>query len=225
MDILRGEDAHHFQKHVFQELKRLLVAYAQIAAILPCIHTLQLGIGEQHLFRVTGHLYFGDNRDVAVHGIAHQVAQFVLRVIASVCARRIFPAVAPVLFNPPSRPVRLRAPSRFFREQRIFLRLHAPSGSVGQVQMQPVQLETRHGIDLFFDEIHVPEMARTVEHHATISKSWRIFYIHKRHFAVVQQLVQRLESIEKARRAASLNTDAAAIDMQGVAPFFTQLRA
>lgn len=122
-----------------------------------------------------GHFDFGNDGDVAFRGVSEQLADVVLRVKPAVSAGRPDLAVAaPVFLEPPVFPHRFGTPSGELRQARILFDFDAPAGPVGEVQMQPVQLEARHRVHLFLDEFLRAEMPRNVHHESPIRKTRRI---------------------------------------------------
>ena len=63
--------------------------------------------------------------------------------------------------------------------------------------MKAVKLKVSHDIKLFFDELGREEMARTVEHHATIRKARLVIHLGTSHLvAVYHQLSKGLQGIK-----------------------------
>ena len=173
VDILGGENVHHFQKHVFEEIIYAGVARAKVSLLVRFVCAGIFGVGGEGFFGVCRHFNFRHNRHAALGGIAHQFAKLCLRVVAPVCVGLAFFHVASVAV-PPLFPRSIGAPRPEPREARITLDFHAPAGGIREVQVQAVEFVARHHVDLLLQKIYGKEVARNVEHHAAPLKGGRV---------------------------------------------------
>ena len=175
VDILRWENVHHFQKHVFEEIIYAGVARAKVSLLVRFVCAGIFGVGGEGFFGVCRHFNFRHNRHAAFGGIIHEFAQLVWRVIAALCAGLAFFHVASVAV-PPLFPRSIGAPRPEPREARITLDFHAPAGGIREVQVQAVEFVARHHVDLLLQKIYGEEVARNVEHHAAPLKGGGVRY-------------------------------------------------
>ena len=144
VDILGGEDVHHLVEDVLQETVHTLVAGAIDDAGILATDAWQytdeavthhgaghLGIGSDGCHAVGRHLYLGDDVDMPLLGIRHDVAQVALGVEAADGCRLALVWVLTIL----EVGVALHAPCSNGGEPRILLDLYAPSVVVGEVQV------------------------------------------------------------------------------------------
>ncbi len=218
VNVLRREQLHDLQEHVLQELERPFVARAEVAVAVRLSVASQLGIGCRHLLRMARHLDLGNHLDMPQPGVLHDLADLLLRIEAAPGARIVRLAVAAVAF-PPALPVLVGPPRRELRQAGVTVNLDAPSGAVGQVHVQAVELEERHGVDLTLDELHRPEMAAHVDHEAAVGETRRILDRAAGDLlraSVVRELQQGLHGVEGARRRPRRHRDPARRDLQPV---------
>ena len=91
MEVFSGEDVNHFVDNILHKLVCALFTKAQniliyapaMAHFVGTTRTTQFGISSQSSQRVTGHIYFGDNSDMALTSIFHDVASLLLGVEAT----------------------------------------------------------------------------------------------------------------------------------------------
>ena len=83
VDVLRGEDFHHFFQYVLQEIIGGHAARAEICLLVGLMGAAELRIGSQHLLTVGRHFNLGDYGDAALGSIFHQSAQLILGVVTS----------------------------------------------------------------------------------------------------------------------------------------------
>ena len=167
MDVTRGKYLHHLAQHVVEKNKSLLVANTEIAISLFHLLTLQFWIGIQHLRTMTGHLDFGNHRDVTCCSISHYFLQILLGVISTRCTDIVFACIALPLFAP-FIPISPYSPSRLFSQSGILQDFHAPSSIISEMQMQLIHLEISHSVQLLQDKLLRPKMARAVEHKSSV---------------------------------------------------------
>ena len=92
MEVFCGEDVHHFVDNILHKLVRTLLSKAQhifiYAPAMPhfvgSARTSQFGISSQSGQHVARHVYLGDNGDVALACIFHNLARLLLRVETAV---------------------------------------------------------------------------------------------------------------------------------------------
>ena len=112
---------------------------------------------------MAGHVDFGDDGDVAVGRIAHDIADFVLSVVTAVADavvdRRVMAQHGAV------------APRTHFGQPRIFLYFHAPALIIGQVPVQAVHAVEGHDVDVALHRFHAKEMAHAIQVHPAIGET------------------------------------------------------
>ena len=105
-----------------------------------------------------GHLDLGDDGDIAVGRIFHDLSGVVLGQVTAVGAEIGGVGVAGSAFAP-FLPGQFGTPGSVFCQPWVFLDFKTPAGSVGKVQVQTVDLQARQGVDLLEDEILVAVVA------------------------------------------------------------------
>ena len=138
MDVLTGEDVHHFLQHVFQEIICGHTSRTEICLFIRNVRTGQFGIGRKNLLGMGGHLYFRNNRNSTLLGITYQAAQLILCIITAISTRGSFLCIMSLAVIPPCLPQRIRSPCRKACQSGIALYLHTPTRSISQVKMQTV---------------------------------------------------------------------------------------
>ncbi len=122
------------------------------------------------------HLDFGHDGDVAHGGILHELAQVVAGVISSAGTRvGLLAVTASVGGVPPLFPVGFGTPGGKLGEARVAGYLDAPSGGIGEVEVQTVELVAGHGVNLLFEKLLAAEVARDVNHHSAIFQPRGVF--------------------------------------------------
>lgn len=152
------ENLHHFIEHSFKELVGFLVAGTQVVAASLGVGTAEFGICGRHFGGVSGHLYLGNDLNASQGGIVDEITHLGCREVASVCSGSAFIAI---LFSclAPVFPVGLRTPCGISAQAGIFLYFQTPSGGVGKVEMQTVELHLGHRVHFFLQEIKPVEMS------------------------------------------------------------------
>ena len=197
MDVLRGEDVHHLFQHVLEEVVCSDAARAEVHLLVGFVRAREFGVGGEHLSRVSRHLYFWHDGDATLSSVAHEVAQLVLSVVAAVSAsfalvHILASELAPLL------PCLSFAPRSELGEARVALNLDAPSGSVGEVKMESVELVLRHDVDLLLEERNGLEVARHVEHERAPLESRSVNNVACHDGVLLLQLVYGLPSEAEA---------------------------
>ena len=134
-----------------------------------------LGISGAHFLAMAGKLYLGHDRHALVLRVSHQLPELLLGVVAAktVLAVAIGAHVAHVLpigmrrRVPPVFPHLTGAPRTHLGQSRVGFDLHAPSSSVGEVEMQDVEAVMAHHVDLAIQLVDGQKMAAHIDHHAT----------------------------------------------------------
>ena len=139
--------------------------------------TRKLRIGGQHLLRVRGHLYFGDNGNVALSRILHQLPQLLLCIIAPVGSGRPLRQVLP-LSEPPVLPQRPLSPCGEGGKQRIAVYLHPPAGGICQMEVQDIELQAGHGVYLPLQVLYAEKMPGDILHEAPPLEAGCVLYLH-----------------------------------------------
>ena len=153
------------------------------------------------------HLYLWDYLNVARSCIAYDILDIFLCVIATVCTWCILMTILTVVIHPPLCPIRLCAIRGFIGQTRVFLHLHAPSTTIGEVPVEAVELEISHRIKLFLQEVLCPEVARAVNHQTTISETRGILHLYTSYLTILFELAKGLQTIEQAYWSQCLNSD------------------
>ena len=170
---------------------------------------------------MSGHLDFGDNGNTAFSGIANELAHLVLAVVIAVCTlgRLALACVhkCAVTPCPPFGPVVLCAPGGNLGEQRVTVNLQSPPGSVGQVQVQSVQLHAGHDIDLAFEAIHVKVVPGHVNHAASPFKAGCVADVAAGQFPVACQQFERLSGMDETCLVIGRDQQGVGADVQPVA--------
>ena len=154
---------------------------------------------------MSGHIDFGDHRYAAGRGIRNHLADFLLRIVATVavagirCADRFGGAFAP---------------GSLLREQWIAVYLDAPSLIISQMPVQNIQFVEFQQVDEPLADRYRKEMAADVKVHSPITESWAILHSAEWHFRA--KLPQRLTGIDKAPEIGSFHADAAPTDFEPV---------
>ena len=170
MDVFRGEQVHHFQQHIFQELVSLLVADTEIRLFVRFVGTRKFRISGQYLFRVGRHLDFRNQRDVMLLRVGHQFANVILGIVTAFCLRIVFLTILAITV-PPVLPYRLRTPSSKLCQSWILLDFDTPSCRIRQMQVQTVNFVIRKNVHLFLYELFIEKMTRNIQHHSTIRET------------------------------------------------------
>ena len=163
MDVLRGEDVHHLFQYVLEEVVCSHAAWAEVHLLVRLVRAREFWIGCEHLSRVARHLYFGHDSDATLCCVLHEVAQLVLSIVATVCALFAFILVLASEFAP-LLPGLSFAPCSKTGKARVALYLYAPACSVGEVEVEAVELILCHHVNLLLEERNGLEVARHVEH-------------------------------------------------------------
>ena len=164
VNVLGREDVHHLLQHVLKEVVSSHAACAEVHLLVWLMRTREFGIGSHHLGRVARHLYLGNNRDATFGSVSHQLAQFVLGVVAAMSVGRTFHSVLGSVFAP-LLPCAFWSPCSHTCQQRIALNLDAPARSIGEMEVQTIELVLRHNVNLLLDEADRLEVSRHVEHY------------------------------------------------------------
>ena len=230
MDIGRRKHLHHFDQHLLQELECRFAARTEVSLLVGLVRTRKLGVGREHLFRMGRHFDFGHDRDAALCGIFHQFAQLLLGVESAVCARSPGRSIVAGCVVPPGLPERVGAPGPYFGEPRKPLDFHAPARCVGQVEVQAVQLDRSHQVNLPLEAVGVEEVARHVDHQPAPTVGREVGYAAAFQPLAQHQLPQRLSGTQESRFSCGGNAHRVARHMEPVgfgpaAPFRATLAA
>ena len=202
MDVFGRKQLHHLCQHIFQKGEGLFIADTEIRTGICLSLTRKFRISRQSFLGMRRHLYLRDKGNVTVGSITHQFTYVILRIITAVSAGSallaIFPSVGSI---PPSFPHGFRTPCGKLRQPWIFLDFNSPSGSIRQVQVQPVYFITCQRIHLLHQKLFRAEMPGHVNHKAAIIKARSILYLDSRHLPNARsgrfcQLKQGLQPIE-----------------------------
>ena len=112
---------------------------------------------------MTRHLDFRNDGDATLGSIFHQVAEFILGIVTTLGTLTALLQIL-VAIGIPVFPQFTRTPGCKVVESRITLDFDAPSGSIGQMDMETVELVFRHHINLLLEEGDREEMTGNIEH-------------------------------------------------------------
>ena len=115
---------------------------------------------------MTRHFDFRNDGDATLGSIFHQVAEFILGIVTTLGTLAALLQIL-VAIGIPVFPQLTRTPGGKVVESRITLDFNAPSGSIGQMDMETVELILRHHINLLLEEGNREEMTGNIEHQAT----------------------------------------------------------
>ena len=232
VNILRRENRCHLVEHIVDEAQRLVVSGAKhIVAHAPDAphlirppRTAQFWISRQGSEHMARHVNFGDDGDISLSGILHDVATLLLRVEAAVGDPVIDSAVMP---NDG-----LAALCPHLRQPGIFLDFQSPALVVRQVPVETVDVVEGEHVNETANAVRRNVVARHVKVRAAIAEArrigdadgrhrhllHRIGFLRAAHADLVRQcLPQRLHAIECAGIAAAADADARSIHAEAVA--------
>ena len=224
VDILIGENRHNLVEDILAELDSLVVACAKqilrhapdCPYIIGTARTTEFGIGCEGCYHMTRHINLGNDVDVSLASILHHLAQLLLCVVHTLAVGLAVPHTA-VATN-----YGLFASGADGREKRVFLDFHPPTLVVNQVPMEGVDVVQSEDIDVFFDELHILEVACNVEVHTSVAEARIVHNLHggQLHRCVVaygQRLAEGLDTIEQTVCRATHDAHTKTIYAKGVA--------
>ena len=222
MDIFRREDFDDFIENVIDEIVGFwvsgtehIVTHAPNAPYsIRASCATQFGIGGERTEHVAGEVDFGNDGDVAFGSIAHDVATFLLSVIASVGNTVILSGVVS--------DDGFGAFAAHLNEAGVLLDFHTPTLVVGEVPVETIDVVECNHVDEALHTVHTEEMACHVKQRTAIGETRGIVDGDKRNvdlfalgwddFAAVavvgQGFPQRLNAIESTCCAGSVDVDA-----------------
>ena len=164
---------------------------------------------------MAGHVYLGNDVDIAVGSILHHLAYLLLGVVTAVALTVVDVRIAPHSSA--------RTPGTHLGEAGILLNLDAPALVVGEMPVKAVHVVQGQQVDVLLDEIDREEVSGAVQVHAPVTKPRRIGndggrqgYLGGRG-EYGQTLAQGLYAVEHALRSASGYHYAAPRYLQAVA--------
>ena len=227
MDVLGREDVHHLGQDILQEGEGFLLAHAEdISGDAPAGPDLvraagaaQLRIGGEGRDHVAGKIDLGDDDDVAVGRVGHDLAHLILGIETAVAD-----AVVGVEVLADAGAV---APRADFREFRIFLDLDAPALVLGQVPVQPVDLIGGGNVDVALGLLNRPEMTAGIQMDAAVVKTRGVQDGHAGEepggigllVAIDlrrEHLLQRLDGVEDAAEGRRFHIDTFGLDLEEI---------
>ena len=122
---------------------------------------------------MTRHLDFRNDGDATLGSIFHQVAEFILGIVTTLGTLAALLQIL-VAIGIPVFPQLARTPGCKVVKSRIALDFDAPSGSIGQMDMETVELVFRHHINLLLEEGDWEIMTGNIEHQSTPLIGWCI---------------------------------------------------
>ena len=223
VDGFIGEKFYQFLQNILGKLHGLRIGHvedvARNAAVRP-YHMIAarvaavLGIGGHGSHEMAGHIDFRHNLDVECFGVVHHVAYFFLGVEIGAVGL-VYPILRTgVQIGEP----RIGRDAAHRSQAGVLLDFHTPALVVAEVPVETVHLVIGHHVEHSFHLLHAEEVARHVEHEATVFKPGLIHDAHhgqavSRHVGVGhtghhmgrQHLLDGLESIEQAEHALSFD--------------------
>ena len=215
VDVFRGEHVDDFAQHVFHELEGLLLTRAQhvgkhaprVFHLVRTARATVFRISSKSRHHVAGHIDFGDDGDVAVGSVAHDVAALFLSIKTAVANTIVDAGI--------TTDHRSRAPSANRGQFRVFLALETPTLVVGDVPVELVHAVQGDEVDVSLDELDGEEVARAVEVHSAIGEARLVLNHHCRQRNLATRLLhnrkrfsQRLNATEHSRSRLSANRNA-----------------
>ena len=220
MDVFRREDVHDFPEHILHERECQFIAGAEVALALRGAsvggQAAEFGISRDYFGAVAGHLDFGNDGDMTGRSIGDNSPGVFLSQIAAagirIAAFTVLPAAALPFFPSSSFP-----PGGIVGQAGIGFDFNPPAGRVGQMDVQAVEPDFRHRVDLLEDEFLVAEMPGDVEHDAPVGET-RIVEdcAALERVAVTAHLGEALLGIKGAGFGVGFNADAFAVDRQPI---------
>ena len=227
MDVLGREDVHDLGEDILQEGEGLFLAYAKdIFGHAPAGPNLigtagaaQFRIGGEGGDHVAGQVDLGDDGDVALGGIGHDLAHLVLGVEAAVAD-----AVVGVEVLADAGSV---APGTHFRELGVLFDLHAPALVLGEVPVEAVEFVGGGDVDIALGLLDAPEMAAGIQVDAAVVETRGVQDAHIREDPVCmdllapvdfrrKHLLEGLDGIKEAAEGRCFHGDTLVIDIQGI---------
>ncbi len=171
VDVFGREYVNDFGHDIFEELHGLFVADAQHifeyaptwAHFIRSTGTSHFGIGGQCGKHVSGQVYFGDDRDIALPGIFYDFFGLLLRIETAI------PGVV-ILFGVPADNGTV-APGANFRQLGILLYFYSPALVFGEVPVEGIHIVKCQQVYVFFYELNGKEVAAHIEVHASVAEA------------------------------------------------------
>ncbi len=168
-----GEHLGYVAEHALEEVDDLVVAHVEHVLRDAAVHAhlvglrrvaAQFGIGRDGSHHVAGEVNLGDDFNVALLGISHNLAQLVERIEAAAAILRVV-----VVFGAGFERERGLAHGTDGGQLGIFGDFHAPALVVGQVPVEAVELVDSGHVEQLLDFVHREEVARHVEVETTVT--------------------------------------------------------
>ena len=171
MDVFTGEQLDHLVNNVLDKLQRLIFTHAEDivghAPLAPYLirttGTSQLGIGRQCAQHVARHVNLGDDSNITVGSIAHDILDLLLSVVATIGHAVVHGRVVAQH--------RSLAPSAHLGQTGIFFDFHSPALVIGQMPVQAIHTMQRHDVDKTLHRLDGKEVAHAVQVHATVGEA------------------------------------------------------
>ena len=207
MEILSGEELRYLPKY-----GREIGVSAFLAGIEGKIglgrtsSAIKLGVGTVGRSSVPRHIDFGDNGNVALCGVSHNLTDIVLSIVCSGCIG-----------------IAVGADRADFGEFRIGLDLDAPALGIGKMPVEAVHLEGGHVVEQHLHPLLAGEMPGFVEHETAPGVARRVGDESGADSAVLFHLLHGLKAVEhscfrSARNLDQLSTGFDSIPFSGKSP-------
>ena len=177
VDIFAGEHVKDFQKDILQERVCAFLSGAQLALAWSAIGkaACQFGIGGTGLIVVPGHFNLGNHLNVSFFGKRQNLCNVLFGIVAAIgIGRSLLHKVSANLVHLPIPEIGHRTPCRKLCEARVGVNLHAPSRIVHQMEVEAVQLEQGHHLQLLQQEFLSLIVAALVQHYSTVLEPWPV---------------------------------------------------
>ena len=198
VNVFRWKNGHHFLQYMLEKSKSLLVTNAKLTLRVRLSGTGQLRINSQHLFRMSGHFYFGNDRNVPFSSVLYYFAGFFLGIktaVSFLTAANI--GVFSGIGCPPVFPALVGTPGSYLREKRIFFDFESPARSVGDVPVKTVDFQVCHHVKVLFHKIDGIKMTANIDVNTPIREAGKIGNCNGGDGAVgCNQLKQGLNSVK-----------------------------
>ena len=216
MDVFRREKLHNFGKHILHKSIYLFVADTKFSRRIRFARTAQLRIADEHGVGMRREFDLGNDRNVPLGGVGHDLTDVLFCEISAVSARSSLGKIATVVPVPPCIPIPLRAECPFGGEPRIFVDPDAPTTVIGQMEMEYVEFVAGHFVQHLQHLTFRKEMPRYIHVHAPVGKPGPVADPYARNTLVGHQLFQRPFPIENAGLGGGRESHRRAIDRKFV---------
>ncbi len=234
MNVFTGKQFDHLIQNIFEKFEGLLVSGTENIHIGPVSAGLhikrpagagELRIGRQHLAGMAGHFNLGNNGDITVGCVGHDLPDVflcIITTIGSLLARLRRRALIPGLM------FTVHTPGSDFGQFWVLINFDAPAVVVGQVPVKYVHFVQGNQIDVALDKFLREEMPRDIQVHAAPCIAGLVVNIYPwdfpfgaiSHFIPKNgsrhQLVKRLQSAKQSGRPVGRKFDLPVLNLKTI---------